>query len=271
MNKQRFLAELQQLLVFMTEEDREQAIRHYGDIFDAVGEDGEAELARSFGSPTKAAISLSRGYEPGSIKNLPEAPASVQKPKAALTQTEDDPWGDLPTFEVPAIADLPAAPETEEDPAPAGGDKPAPPEDEATVPEAPVAPSGETTEPEEPLPPEEYDRPMPLGVGIALLTLVMIAIGIPLAALTLTLMAVCLAPGAAIIFGAWLAAVGGLWCLGYMADAVMMFGFAFLVLAVGLIILWGGIWLCVQLGKVYGMGVRWLCGELLGKKVTDDE
>lgn len=266
MNKQRFLAELQRLLVFMTEEDRELAIRHYGDIFDAAGEDGEVALVEAIGSPTKAAIALSRGYEPGSIKNLPEAPASLQKPKAALTQTEDDPWGDLPTFDVPKLEEDAPAPEAEQ------------PEEHEPAPEtgAENGPSAKTPETtawveDEPDQEAEYDRPMPLGAGITLLTLVLIAIGIPLAALTLALMAVCVAPGAAAVFGAYLAAVGGLWCLGYMADAIMMFGLAFLVLAVGLIVLWGGIWLCSRLVKVYAMGVRWLCGELLGRKVTEDE
>lgn len=264
MNKQRFLAELQRLLVFMTEEDRELAIRHYGDIFDAAGEDGEAALVESLGSPTKAAIALSRGYEPGSIKNLPKAPASLRKPKAALTQTEDDPWGDLPTFEIPTLEEDTPMPEAEQ---------PEEHESEAEAENKPISPTPEAPAwvEDEPDQEAEYDRPMPLGAGIALLTLVLIAIGIPLAAITLALMAVCLAPGAAVVLGAYLAAVGGLWCLGYMADAIMMFGLAFLVLAVGLIVLWGGIWLCSRLVKVYAMGVRWLCGELLGRKVTEDE
>ena len=245
----------------MTEEDRELVIRHYGDIFDAVGEDGADELIRSFGSPTKSAIALSRGYEPGSIKNLPTAPSSVRKPKAALTQTEDDPWGDLPTFEIPSMGeesaeDLPArqeAPRTE-------------PAEPLPEPEAEPHPVFEAPEPE-----EYYERSMPLGVGIPLLILVMVAIGVPLAALVLALCAVCLAPGAAVIFGAYLIAVGGLWCLAYIADAVLLFGAALLVLAIGLVVLWGGIWLASRLVLLYSRGVNWLGGELLGRKVTDDE
>lgn len=261
MNKQRYLSELQSLLVFMTEEDRELAIRHFGDIFDAVGEAGTDELIRSLGSPTKSAIGLSRGYEPGNIKNLPKAPAGVQKPRAALTQTEDDPWGDLPTFEVPSIVEEPAeeTPVRQEEP-----EKEPSPEPQTEEPD-PV-PAFETPEPE-----VYYERSMPLGVGIPLLVLVMIAIGVPLAALVLALCAVCLAPGAAVIFGAYLIAVGGLWCLAYVADAVLLFGAALLVLAVGLVILWGGFWLASRLVLLYSRGVNWLGGELLGRKVTDDE
>ena len=262
MNKQRYLAELQRLLVFMTEEDRELVIRHYGDIFDAAGEDGEAALAEKLGSPTKSAISLSRGYEPGTIKNLPDLPRATEKPKAALTQTQDDPWGDLPTFEVPTIKD--ESPAEEAEPEPEAED-----EAETTVP--PAAPEEETEFPVEEPEEDEIDRPMPFGLGVSLLTLILIAIGIPVAALFLGLMAVCLAPGVAALVGAFLAAVGGLWCLSYMADAVLMFGLAFLILAVGLLVLWGGIWLCSRLVLVYIAGVRWLCGELLGRKVSDDE
>ncbi len=63
MNKQRYLKELQQLLIFMTDEDREITVAHYAGLFDAVGEDGEEALADQLGSPTKAAIGLSRGYQ----------------------------------------------------------------------------------------------------------------------------------------------------------------------------------------------------------------
>lgn len=259
MNKQRYLAELQKLLVFMTEEDKALAIRHYGDMFDTVGEEGEEELAQQLGSPTKSAIGLSRGYEPGSIQNLPAMPAKAQKPKASLTQTQEDPWGDLPTFEVPDL-DLP------EDPA-AAETKPEPRRKPDFLREMP-----EEDDPIEKTSPEYYyERSMPLGAGVTLLVLVMVALGLPLAALILALMAVCLAPGAAVVLGAYLAAVGGLWCLSILADAMLLFGAAFLILAVGLIVLWGGIWLCSRLAMLYVRGVQWLCGEFLGRKVMVHE
>lgn len=260
MNKQRYLAELRRLLVFMTEEDRELAIRHYGDIFDAAGEAGETALIEQLGSPTRAAIALSRNYEPGNIRNLPKAPASAAKPRAAFTQTQEDPWGDLPTFEVPIL---------EEEPAEA---PPVPAETKADAPAASPASEPEPLpEPDFPEPETYYERSMPLGAGIAVLVLVMIAIGVPLAAAALALIAVCLAPGAAGLVGAWLVFVGGLWCISYMADAVLIFGAALLVLAVGLVILWGGVWLASRLVRLYIRGVQWLCGELLGRKVTVDE
>lgn len=257
MSKQRYLAELQRLLVFMTEEDREQAIRHFGDIFDAVGEEGEASLLETLGSPTKSAISLSRGYEPGSVKNLPDLSLFTKKTKAALTDTDGDPWGDLPTFDSPPA-------ETDE--------TPAEPEEAVSHEDVVPAPEEELPLPAEPEKKERsVDRPMPLGVGIPLLALILIAIGIPVAGLFLGLMVVCVAPGSAVIFGAYLAAVGGLWCLSYLADALLMFGLAFLILSVGLLVLWGGIWLCSRLVLGYVLAVRWLSGVLLGKKVSDYE
>lgn len=271
MNKQRYLSELQSLLVFMTEEDRELAVRHYGDIFDAAGENGTEDLVRALGSPTKAAIALSRGYEPGNIKNLPQAPAA-EKTKAAFTQLEDDPWGDLPTFEIPSVeekADREGLSKAEPTAVNASGPEPVSGMEEDPLPEAPE----EKSEPamEEPAREEYYERSMPLGAGIPLLILVMVAIGVPLAALALVLAAVCLAPGGAVVFGAYLIAVGGIWCLSFAADAILLFGGALLVLAIGLAVLFGGVWLASRLFGLYARGVAWLCGELLGRKVTEDE
>ena len=67
MNKQRFLAELRRLLVFMTESDRSIALEKYTRMFDEAGEGGEAALLEKLGSPTKVAISLSRGYVAGQL------------------------------------------------------------------------------------------------------------------------------------------------------------------------------------------------------------
>jgi hypothetical protein len=108
-------------------------------------------------------------------------------------------------------------------------------------------------------------------VGIPLFVLVMVALGLPLLALCLGVMALLLIPGGLGIFGAYLAAVGGLWCLSYIADAILMFGLAFLILALGLIVLWLGLWADVKLAGLYVQGVNWLSGELLGRKVTEDE
>ena len=44
LNKQRYLAELQRLLVFMTPDDRDRTVRRFSYMFDAAGPEGEAAL-----------------------------------------------------------------------------------------------------------------------------------------------------------------------------------------------------------------------------------
>ena len=252
MNKQRFLAELQRLLVFMTEEDRVETIRRYSDLFAAAGPEGEADLLNELGSPTKAAISLSRGYEPGKLSEaLPVAPE--KKPRPALTETEEDPWGDLPSFDLP---DYP-----EEDAEEKDGQ-----EQSFSMPDLPgyAAPAEREQKP-------AVTRSMPLGLGIPLFILVVIGLGLPLAAVCIAVMAALLVPGCAGLFAAYLTAVGGLWCLGFMADAILMFGAAFIVLTLGIVLLFGGLYLGVKLAALYIGGLRWVAGELLGRRTAKDE
>ncbi len=69
MDKHRYIAELEKLLVFMTSADREETARLYAAAFDAAGEEGLDALLARLGSPTRAAIRLSRTYEPGHIED----------------------------------------------------------------------------------------------------------------------------------------------------------------------------------------------------------
>ena len=310
MNKQRYLAELRRLLVFMNEEDRDEAVRRCAEAFDAAGPEGEAVLLADMGSPTKMAIQLSRGYEPGRIPDVipktavvrPKAAEVAEAPAADGELLPPEPaitWTELPTFDAaearpadeapgasasreagaapagepvpeaePAAAEAPApAPDPTPEPAPAETPAPASAPPVNAAPEAPAVEEGAD---EAPGPRTVIERTMPLGLGIPLFILVFGALGIPLGVLCLALSLVLLAPGCAILFGAYLVGVGGLWCTSYMADAALMFGAAFIVLAVGLLVLWLGIWLAVQLWTVYGRGVGWIAGELLGRKVTAD-
>lgn len=262
MNKQRYLAELQRLLVFMTDEDRDATVRRYAELFDAAGPEGEEMLIAELGSPTKTAIGLSRGYEPGQI---PETEAEQRAFGTLSEKKPDEPWEELPAFELPELV-------PEEDSAKSeASEKPEAPAPRRAEPVRPVRQPRPA--PEEPWrePQVVIERSMPLGLGVPLFILVMLALGLPLAALCLALMAVCAAPGCALLFGAYLVAVGGMWCMSYMADMILLFGLAFAVLAVGLLVLWGGVWLIAKLGGLYAAGVRWLAGELLGRKVTVDD
>lgn len=265
LNKQRYLAELRRLLVFMTEEDVEETIRRYTEMFDAAGEDGETGLVEQLGSPTKAAIGLSRGYEPGKL-NIP-TPVVKPRPGTAAavldlpTEKPVSPWEDLPDFRLPGMSDEDEEAEDKAAPEP-------PPAAEVPEPDLPrrIAPAKEA-----PVPVTKLVRTMPLGLGIPLFLIVMLGLGVPAAAVFLALMAAALVPGGAILFAVYLIVVGGLWCMGYIADALLLFGLAFVVLAAGIVVLWFGIWVWVKLITVYAKGVRWLAGELLGRKVTVNE
>lgn len=253
MNKQRYLAELQRLLVFMTEADRAETVRRYSDLFDIAGPEGESELLNSIGSPTKAAIGLSRGYEPGNLSQLPGMPEENGKPAPALTQTQDDPWGDLPAFDLPDFV-------SEEQEA----DENAPKDKAFSMPDLPGCTpfSGQERKP-------AVSRSMPLWLGIPLFVIVIVGLGIPLAAVLAALIAALIAPGCAALFGAWLVAVGGLWCVSFMADAILLFGAAFIVLSLGIVLLCGGIWLDGKLAALYIRGLRWVGGELLGRRTKN--
>lgn len=266
MNKQRFLAELRRLLVFMTEADRSIVLEKYTAKFDAAGQAGEAALLEKLGTPTKVAISLSRGYVPGQI-------AAEAKQRDALKQAEKklrevksaplpdyDPLGDAADDDPVAIIMRSLEQSADED-----DDEP---EDEP-----------EAYEDDEEDDDEEYERPrrveyrrvgapMSAAAGGTLLGVILLVVGLPLAAVTLGVALVWLLPGAAGVIAAGLAAIGALWCLGYIADALLLLALAFLLLALALLLVFGGVWLDVRLIGLYVRAVRALCDALLGRKVA---
>lgn len=269
MNKQRFLAELRRLLVFMTESDRNVAIEKYTARFDAVGEAGEAALLEKLGSPTKVAIGLSRGYVPGQLTTetrqreaLKKAEQSARKAKAVSADDYDP--GDLEDDPIAILM------RSLEEPAAA------PEEDDESEDEPKSAPKDifyDDDEPEEYVRPQrvQYRRvgaPMAAPLGGTLLALILLVAGVPLAALTLGVALVWLLPGAAGVAAALLSAIGALWCVGYMADAMLLLALGFLVLAAALLLIFGGVWLDVRLIRLFVRGVQALCDALLGKKVA---
>lgn len=266
MNKQRFLAELRRLLVFMTESDRNIVMEKYTAQFDAAGEDGEAALIEKLGSPTKVAISLSRGYVAGQITAESKQREALKKAektaRAAKTVSADD-------YDPGAVDDDPIAiimrslDEAAEDPDDEIEEYGADEDDD----EDDYDEDDEYERPHRP----EYRRvgaPLPKAAGVTVLTLILLIVGVPLAALTLGVALVWLLPGAAGVIASGLAAIGALWCLGYMADALLLLALAFLILAVALLLVFGGVWLDVKLIGLFVRGVRALCDALLGRKVA---
>ena len=177
-----------------------------------------------------------------------ETPPSEEQPPAAVTPGMEwmhEPDGDEPLKDRPAP---PSAPETPDQP------------DRPEMPEPPYAPG-----------PRVYtERAMPLWAGVPLFILALPVLAIPLALVCLLLLPVLILPGLCLILGAWLSFVGALWSLSYIADAAILFGVALILLAAGLVVLWGGLWLDVLLVKLYIRGVCGLAHLTLGKKVTVD-
>lgn len=266
MNKPQYLAELRRLLVFMTAADRDRTVARCAELFDQAGPDGTDDLVAAIGSPTRVSIRLSRTYAPG---NLDLSPLDVQ-PTPPEAAGDDAGTPDLPDLDVPPLVmdDLagfaPAVEdETEtEEPEPMEDDGPrfvSMPLDAPEDPEADAEPG-----------PAAVERVMPLWAGIPLLVLGEAALGVPLALICLALLPVLLLPGLALLLGAYIAAIGGLWCTGYIADAMMLFGLAFLILSVALLALWCGLRLDVGIVSLYVRGCRAFGRLTLGKKVGYD-
>ena len=244
MNKQRYLAELGQLLIFMTSADRALTLEKFGALFDEAGPVGAEALAGRIGSPTKNAIRLSRSYMPGCLTDeilfqgmdldmpaLEPEPAQEPEPE----EEAEEAAAEEPRYagpEMPDLSDMPELPDlpdaeapAEEEPEPEAEDEdagepeeetppaPAPAADRARFVAVPVhedAPEEEEapeTEPEPPRRPAPHvERPMSLWLGAPLFILSLIVLGLPLAALVLVLVILLLVPGALVLGGAALAA-----------------------------------------------------------------
>ena len=270
----------------MTPEDREYVIARYTAMFDAAGEKGEAALLEQLSSPTKTAVTLSRGYKPGKVEiSAPELPKARTDLPIDLPDMSWDDAPDIAALDWAVVPEEPVAPEPAEEIVPGTETEPSPEETPAepeptwaempawepeTPEEEPAEASGEeageepaevSEEASEPvfaddrdeIPPEQEPGKSPVArfFGTVLFILGLLAVGLPLAAVVLCLAVVLLVPGAAAAVGAWLCAVAGLWCLTYLADALLLFGAAFLVLAIALLLLTMGLWCGVWLIKLY--------------------
>ena len=369
MNKRQYLAELSNLLAFMTSEDRSEVLHYYGDRFDSAGEENSQHVISELGTPTFAAITLSRAYQHGdkiwkdnseasstdseedseaaagisiseegqsdtagedTVTQVAEEQAeSASEPDMPEEETASDEPTDAPqtadmSESVPEIAE-PAADETDldeavfaaaeddseeigeiqeahaaapEEPTDAAAFEKLPqteapeesafdalPEErvcsvfeekqnEADAPDAdagenvsePEIPSAEITDSEDGrlfadlAPEEETVASGPSGFKKFLRTAFYIIPGAPMAIIAAAVSVLLAVPGAVLCFAAYLTAIGGIWCLGFLADALLIFGLAAVLLAFGIVLLWLGVWAAIQLWKWL---IGWLgsCGE----------
>ena len=133
MNRQAYLAELAQLLYYMTAWDRDAALAKYTKLFEE--RDNDFAVIQELGSPMKLAVTLSRSYE-----------ASPEPAEDAAEQESPAPAEETPA-EVPEEVSAETPPEpaqtTEETPEPAKEDSPDSPAEEESAetvsePEQPV-------------------------------------------------------------------------------------------------------------------------------------
>ena len=106
-----------------------------------------------------------------------------------------------------------------------------------------------------PDPAQEKKRRLP-GWAIALIAVFAIPVGIPLAVTVFSLfiailavMVALVASGVGVTLGGIGLIISGIWALGFVPDALMMFGVGAIVMAVGLILTWFMVWLCALVFK----------------------
>ncbi len=296
MNRQRYLAELEKLLGFMSSWDRAAAMKKYNEEFDRA--ESEAELIAALGTPTKLAIGIARDYVPSPRPVEPEQPelpvleavvaeemenqaetventdfeseVQVEKPDENVENSQEE------ATEKPAVFDrdtdidpemmgaLAAAVEKQmrESEADAADAEP-----EKTE-EAPVF-VAET----EPLPPEIFGEDKPAGgkklrpAALVFYSIAALIIGLPVAVLLVFIGIPFALAGAGVLIGAVLGIIEVIGLFSVFADTLMAVGGGMLLGAVGLLLLWFGLWLSIELGSLWIGGVIFrLGGRLCWKK-----
>jgi uncharacterized membrane protein len=236
-NQERYLAELDRLLGFMSSWDRQAALKKYRALFDACAD--EQALMDELGTPTKLAIELAASYVP---TRPPSALAmALSQCPVALEDLLRDPGALAADLTTPAGAnDL--QPET------------------WVFEQTEIAEMTETPE-EEP----EPETRIRLRRGVLAVYLIpAIVIGLPVTVALICLGLPFIGAGAAVIVTAALQTIRVVGQLRLVSDMLLTAGAALVAGAVGLTLCWLGLWISVELcwlwvGKALtGLGRR-LC------------
>ena len=252
MNRERYMAELDRLLGFMSSWDRQAALKKYQALIDAAPD--EEALFEELGTPTKLAIDLAASYVPSPSPSM-RAEALLRCP-VALEDLLDAP-GVL-------AADL-SAPEPEE--AEPAEDAAPRPETWVFDPEPAAAPeltadAGEAALPAEaPAAPEARVRVR--GGALAAYLVPAILIGLPVTVALVCLGLPFLCGGAAVIVGAVYGGIQVITRLTLVSDMLLSGGFMLLLCAAGLVLCWFGLWLSMELCWLWAG--RCVCG--LGRRL----
>ncbi len=218
MNRQQFLAELNQYLTFFSPEERTKIISAYNEKFDSVGPEGEESLIAKLGTPMMSAIDLKRRMEAGQKATIDSTSEDETLSEYSVeTETEES------LFESNEPSDE-ASEDTSED----APEQPA--EDTSSLaPEAPKSdsPRGEkTSHHSEETKPSRKTNVFAL-IGASLLSLVIVAVFLAVAAV-----------GVILLVAMSYLLLTGLKNLVYITDALLLFGGGLVCAGLGFTIVW---------------------------------
>ena len=207
MNRQQFLAELNQYLTFFSPEEKAKIISAYNERFDTVGPDCEASLLAELGTPMMTAIDLKRRVESGEKITFAENCAC-----------ESDAQEPLSEYSVET--------ETEET---LESQEELIPESTEEVPKIDHS--------------HKHKKAKPSGAKFVFALLGAILLSILIAAVFLAVAAV----GIGLLIAMSYLVIAGLKSLVYITDALLLFGGGLVCMSFGLIIIWFALWSAISL------------------------
>jgi len=256
MNRQQFLAELNQYLTFFSPEERVRVVSAYNEKFDSAGLENEFALIAELGTPMKTAIDLKRRMESGEKIALAADPEAREEaaPSEYNVETEPEETLNATSEAQEAVAeDLPVASQEA-----ASEELPVVPQETVaeTVSEVPseVAPEIPVYEaPQKEKPSEYYEenktsRKISVGgiIGATLLSIVIVAVCLVVAAV-----------GVIFLVGMSYLLLTGLKNLLYITDALLLFGGGLVCAGLGLLIIWFAVWAAISLiSKLFRSAIR---------------
>ena len=124
-NRSGFMAEINNLLVFMNEEERQRVLKRYDSMFDQAGPEGEETLVRCFGSPVRQVLQIEQEYRDAVAQGkTPFVDVDIQLPTSGVEdvwqpeeQTPPTPAAAAEgTRSIPQVRELPTEPVIPETP-----------------------------------------------------------------------------------------------------------------------------------------------------------
>ena len=247
------MAELSKLLTFVQKEDKQSILQHYNELLDNA--EDEQALLEEFGSPTKLAVTISRGYK---------------REDYSLSTFRDDekPAQQAQNEEVPAEPYAEIIDEIQHDesqPAPAAEEAPA---EEETQAEEVTADAEE----EMPVPEETPQVNYKTSTGLLILYLIFaIPIGLVVFAALTAVMLTVLAAGLTLgVLGVSVIGFAFSGLLTVLADSLLALGAALVLLAFAVILLWLAVWLIIAGYRGVFRGLRSLGRRICVKEVGID-